>query len=362
LGDNVTLTLSDRRSGLDYAVLNHGHFGVKLHRSKHGGWEEIAAPAYPQKPEGLIDRDGWGKDIPYSLINIFALDWRPGRGGSSVVWDHSGRALPLARPRLELGADSLPVGRSQAPTMDGRRHGVAGDPFHLRRSARLPGRANRRLVRRRVVDARRRRDLGLPRRRHVRRLPAPRYGPRPERAGPHCLVQSPSSPDRLWVQHHNGIFRSDDGSASWREIAHVPPSSFGFAVAAHPRDSDTAWFVPAIKDERRIPVEGKLVVTRTRDGGETFDVLREGLPQSHAYDLVYRHALAIDNSGDRLAFATTTGGLYVTEDQGFHWLEVSHTLPPAHAVRFAPGPARDQRTRHVHPFMTRQASRASHSN
>ena len=114
----------------------------------------------------------------------------------------------------------------------------------------------------------------------------------------------------------------------------MPPSSFGFAVAVHPREPDTAWFVPAVKDERRIPVDGKLVVTRTRDGGETFDVLREGLPQRHAYDLVYRHGSAVDDSGDRLAFATTTGGLYVSEDQGDHWLEISHALPPAHAVRF----------------------------
>jgi hypothetical protein len=138
----------------------------------------------------------------------------------------------------------------------------------------------------------------------------------------------------LWVQHHNGIFRSDDGSASWREIEGVKPSSFGFAVAVHPRDPDAAWFVPAIKDERRIPVDGKLVVTRTRDGGKSFDVLTKGLPQQHAYDLVYRHALAIDETGDRLAFATTTGGLYVSEDQGDSWREVTHTLPPAHAVRF----------------------------
>ncbi len=92
--------------------------------------------------------------------------------------------------------------------------------------------------------------------------------------------------------------------------------------------------MPAIKDERRIPVDGKLVVTRTRDAGRTFEILRDGLPQSHAYDIVYRRALAVDDSGDRLAFATTTGGLYVSEDQGDHWLELSHTLPPAHAVRF----------------------------
>jgi hypothetical protein len=68
LGDNVTLTLHDRRSGCDYAALNHGHFGIKLHRRDDGGpWKEIAAPAYPQKPEGVVDRDGWGKDIPYNL-------------------------------------------------------------------------------------------------------------------------------------------------------------------------------------------------------------------------------------------------------------------------------------------------------
>lgn len=94
--------------------------------------------------------------------------------------------------------------------------------------------------------------------------------------------------------------------------------------------------MPAIKDERRIPVEGKLVVTRTRDAGATFDVLSEGLPQEHAYDVVYRDALDIDSSGDRLAFATTTGGLYVSEDQGDRWREVTHRLPPAHAVRFVP--------------------------
>jgi hypothetical protein len=137
------------------------------------------------------------------------------------------------------------------------------------------------------------------------------------------------------VQHHCGIFISRDGSESWQEIKNVPPSSFGFGVAVHPRDPDTAWFVPGIKDEKRIPVDGKLVVTRTRDGGKSFDVLRQGLPQEHSYDLVFRHALAVDESGDRLAFGSTTGGVWVSEDQGNSWQNVSHTLPPVHAVRFA---------------------------
>ena len=104
---------------------------------------------------------------------------------------------------------------------------------------------------------------------------------------PHRVAQCRDAPDVLWAQHHNGIFRSEDGAASWHEITDVEPSTFGFAVAVHPHDPKTAWFVPAIKDEKRYPAGGQVVVTRTRDGGRTFDVLRNGLPQQHAYDLVY---------------------------------------------------------------------------
>ena len=99
-----------------------------------------------------------------------------------------------------------------------------------------------------------------------------------------------------------------DAGATWRELTAIRPAKFGFAVAAHPRDPQTAWFVPAAKDERRIPVDGELVVARTSDGGESFEVLRRGLPQRHAYDLVYRHALDVDASGEVLAFGSTSGG------------------------------------------------------
>ena len=93
--------------------------------------------------------------------------------------------------------------------------------------------------------------------------------------------------------------------------------------------------MPEIKDEKRIPRDGRLVVTRTRDGGKSFDVLTKGLPQEHAYDIVYRHALAIDETGDRLTFGSTTGGLWLSEDQGDSWTEVVHSLPPVYAARFA---------------------------
>ena len=151
----------------------------------------------------------------------------------------------------------------------------------------------------------------------------------------HMMKQCESAPDCLWAQHQNGVFRSTDGGRNWETIATVLPSVFGFGVAVHPDDPQTAWFVPAVKDERRVPVDGRLVVSRTRDGGKTFDVLRNGLPQEHAYDLVYRHGLALDEAGNRLAIGSTTGGVWVSEDQGDRWSAVPARLPPVHAVTFA---------------------------
>lgn len=156
----------------------------------------------------------------------------------------------------------------------------------------------------------------------------------PEIQDPHRVVACAADFDVLYTQHHCGIWRSGDGARSWQEIAEAGPSTFGFAVAVHPRDPDTAWFVPAVKDEHRIPVDGKVVVTRTRDGGKSFDVLREGLPQEHAYDLTFRHGLDVDDSGDRLVFASTTGSLWISEDQGDSWTAVCEHLPPVYAVRF----------------------------
>lgn len=100
----------------------------------------------------------------------------------------------------------------------------------------------------------------------------------------------------------------------------------------HPRDPDIAWFVPADKDERRIPSGGRVVVNRTRDGGHGFDTLTSGLPQEHAYDLVYCHALDVDTDGETLAFGSTTGSLYISDNAGDDWHCVSCHLPPVYAL------------------------------
>src|SRR5690606_32911546 len=151
----------------------------------------------------------------------------------------------------------------------------------------------------------------------------------------HQLARCAAHPDVMWCQHHNGVFRSEDAGATWHDLTAIRPSKFGFAVAAHPRDPATAWFGPAAKDEKRIPVDGKLVVARTRDAGKSFEVLRRGLPQRHAYDLVYRHALSVDGSGERLAFGSTSGGLWISDDGGESWNMPDIRLPPISVVRFA---------------------------
>ena len=121
---------------------------------------------------------------------------------------------------------------------------------------------------------------------------------------------------------------------SWREIENVRPSTFGFAVAVHPTNPDTAWFVPAVKDECRVPVNHQFVVTRTHDGGRRFEILRAGLPQEHSYDLAYRHGLDINSTGEYLVVGSTTGNLWVSENQGDSWQLVSNHLPPIYCVRF----------------------------
>jgi len=116
-----------------------------------------------------------------------------------------------------------------------------------------------------VEHPRWRADLEHRRQRTARRVHAPEKQFEPNVQDPHLVAQCRASPDSLWIQHHNGIFRSTDAAASWSEIEDVMPSVFGFAVAVHLADADTAWFVPAVKDEKRYPSEGRVVVNRTAE-------------------------------------------------------------------------------------------------
>ena len=339
LGDNVTLVMHDPRSGSLLAALNHGHFGVKLHRSQDQGatWQEITSPKYPEKPADYVPKTPPAEGTPadWSLKLVWAL----APGGTSqpgVIWCGT---LPGGLFRSDDGGDSWELNR---PLWDDPRreewfgggadhpgiHSVCVDPRDARHV--LVGISCGGVWRTR--DEGNTWDIAGTGMRAEFMPPERQFDPNIQ--DPHLVAQCAANPDVMWVQHHNGIFRSTDCAATWREITDVKPSTFGFPVAVHPQDADTAWFVPAVKDEKRYPAGGCVVVNRTSDGGKTFETLTRGLPQQHAYDLVFRHALDVDETGTRLAFGSTTGSLWVSENSGDSWTTVSSNLPPIYAVRF----------------------------
>jgi hypothetical protein len=339
VGDNVTLVMHDPRNGDILAALNHGHFGIKLHRTRDGGetWPEIAVPAYPPMPEGYTPKPHpfTGKAIEWSL----KLIWGLAAGGPTergVVWCgtmpgglfksmDSGETWEMNRPLWDhpKREDWGPNG-AEHPGI----HSICVDPRDSRHVSIGVSTGGVWITR----------DSGKSWVQTGGGMRADYFPPEqmndPNVQDVHCLVQSAADPEVFWVQHHNGIFRSTDGAASWTEITNVKPSVFGFAVAAHPKDPNTAWFVPSTKDEKRCPTDGRVVVNRTRDGGKTFETLRRGLPQEFAYDLTYRHGLDVDETGDRLVFGSTTGSVWISEDSGDSWQNVSTHLPPVYAVKF----------------------------
>ena len=341
LGDPVTMSLFDSRDGTLYAGLDHGHFGVKLHRSHDAGksWEEIAVPVYPQgelvgqfpSPEGAPEVT----PQPASLSYIWALEpggadqpellWAGTIPGGLFVSRNRGSDWELVRSLWDLperqqwcgggmdnpGIHSICVNpqNSNQVSMGVSCGGVwttpdAGETWScqadgMRADYVPPDQANN-----------------------------------PNIQDVHRLVQCPADTDSLWVQHHNGVFRSTDGAKSWQELSNVPPAVFGFTVAVHPHDPNIAWFVPGVKDECRVPVDGKLVVAKTVDGGQSFEELRNGLPQEHCYDIVFRHCLDVDETGDILAMGSSTGSLWTSENGGDSWDCLSNHLPQIYSVRF----------------------------
>jgi photosystem II stability/assembly factor-like uncharacterized protein len=150
----------------------------------------------------------------------------------------------------------------------------------------------------------------------------------------HATELCKAQPDHVWQQNHCGVFHSTDGASTWKKVSQPEKGvHFGFPIAVDERDGNTAWVVPGKSDQQRMAIEGGLFVGRTQDGGQTWEQLRAGLPQQNAYDVVLRHSLGI--SGNRLAFGSTTGNLYVSEDRGESWSTVANNLPPIYSVRFA---------------------------
>ncbi len=322
----------DPRDGSTWASIDTGHWGPKLRHAAAGGdFAEVACPGFP---EGALTPGPPGRgQQPARLVNIWTIAFgssdQPGRvylgtnpGGLFVrpqagapfelcegLWDHPSRTAWFGGGRDTPGIHSICV--------DPRDHdaltvGIScGGVFHSD-------------------------DAGQSWETRNKGQAAP-FLPNPDvDAGhdPHLVVQSPSEPDVLWQQNHHGVYRSLDRGRFWEEVSDTEENvHFGFPIAVSETRSDTAWVVPAVSDQARNAVGRAVEVARTEDGGQSWTRLTKGLPQTAAWDLVYRHAL--DLSGDCLAFGSTTGNLFFSEDGGESWVCLGHHFPPIYAVRFA---------------------------
>ena len=152
----------------------------------------------------------------------------------------------------------------------------------------------------------------------------------------HKIGVNRAEPDRLYLQNHWGLYRSDDFGNSWRDIAKGVPSDFGFCLVVHPHDPDTAYIVPIESDEYRCTPEGKLRVYRTRNGGGSWEPLTRGLPQKNALETVLRDAMAADTLDPAgIYFGTRSGKVYGSNDEGKSWQLIQEGLPPVVCVKAA---------------------------
>jgi hypothetical protein len=323
-GDVVEYATRDPRTGRYFASVTSGFYGPRvMYTDDPGGeWEQSKGPAFPEDiPDKTIDRvwivqPGEADGVLYAGVAPAALfvstdsgetwelnralwnvptrpEWNPGAGGLAL---HSICPWPGQPDRLAVGISAAGVWLSE----DGGESWRTG-------------------------------YKGL----------VPLYVPEDQQETTHALCvhnmhRAPERPERLFLQFHGSVYRSDDTGETWSDIKQGLPSGFGFPLVIDPSDPESAYVIPLSGDFDRVTPEGKVRVYQTRDAGATWMARGDGLPSDEAYLTILRQAFGHDGGSPLgLYFGATSGDVFGSADAGASWFTVHERLAPVTSVRVA---------------------------
>jgi photosystem II stability/assembly factor-like uncharacterized protein len=323
-GEPVEFATRDSRSGRYLACVTSAFYGPKLFVTDDpaGEWEQAEGVELPEGGETKLERL-WSV-VPGEEDGLLYAGGAPGvlfesrDGGTTWKLNESFWNQPT-RPDWSPGAGGMCM------------HSIAtwpGDPNRLALAISAVG----------VWLS----DDGGQTWRHGNRGLYPRYMPEEKREDTidlcvHNMHRHPKRPERLFMQFHGGVYRSDDAGESWESIAEGLPSDFGFPLVIDPDDPDSAYVIPLVADLDRVTPDGRVRVYETRDAGANWTERGDGLPQENAYLTILRQAFARDGSGPGMGlyFGATSGDVYGSNDAGASWFTAATKLPPVHSVRVA---------------------------
>jgi photosystem II stability/assembly factor-like uncharacterized protein len=155
--------------------------------------------------------------------------------------------------------------------------------------------------------------------------------PDPDAEVGHCvhrIAMHPSRPNVLFMQKHWDVMRTDDCAETWREVSDNLPTDFGFVIDVNTNEPDTIYVVPITSDSLHYVPEGKLRVYRSKTGGGEWEAMTKGLPQKDCYVNVLRDAMAVDALDPcGVYFGTSGGQVYASPDGGDSWDAIVRDLP-----------------------------------